>query len=155
MNPLFHGGSNGREFFRIQGSICGGRTGPHHSGSRSSAFKSTRNSELVAVVSGDPRKQRALARMYRAAQAFSYDKYDQVLSLVDAVYLGLPNHLHKDIRIRAAEAGVHVLCEKPMAVTEEECEAMMHHGPKRITLSSWWLTGCISKKGTPKTMSLR
>ncbi len=89
------------------------------------AFKSARNSELVALVSGDPRKQRALARKYRAAQAFSYDKYDQVLSLVDAVYLGLPNHLHKEYAIRAAEAGVHVLCEKPMAVTEEECEAMI------------------------------
>jgi predicted dehydrogenase len=44
---------------------------------------------------------------------------------VDAVYLALPNHLHKEYAVRAAEAGVHVLCEKPMAVTEDECEAMI------------------------------
>jgi glucose-fructose oxidoreductase len=89
------------------------------------AFKSARNSELVALVSGDPRKRKALGKKYRAAQVFSYDEYDRVLSLVDAVYLALPNHLHKEYAIRAAEAGVHVLCEKPMAVTEDECEAMI------------------------------
>jgi glucose-fructose oxidoreductase len=89
------------------------------------AFKSARNSELVALVSGDPRKRKALGKRYRVAQVFSYENYDQVLPLVDAVYLALPNHLHKEYAIRAAEAGVHILCEKPMAVTEEECEAMI------------------------------
>lgn len=89
------------------------------------AFKSARNSELVALVSGDPRKRKALGKKYRIEQVFSYEKYDQVLPLVDAVYLALPNHLHKEYAVRAAQAGVHVLCEKPMAVTEEECEAMI------------------------------
>jgi glucose-fructose oxidoreductase len=89
------------------------------------AFKSARNSEIVALVSGDPRKQKALAKKYRVAQVFSYEQYDHVLSLVDAVYLALPNHLHKEYAVRAAESGVHVLCEKPMAVTEEECQAMI------------------------------
>jgi predicted dehydrogenase len=88
-------------------------------------FKSARNSELVALVSGDPRKRTALARKYRVTEVFSYEAYDQVLPLVDAVYLGLPNHLHKEYAVQAAEAGVHVLCEKPMAVTEEECETMI------------------------------
>jgi glucose-fructose oxidoreductase len=45
--------------------------------------------------------------------------------VVDAVYIGLPNHLHADYTVRAARAGVHVLCEKPMAVTEQECEQMI------------------------------
>ncbi len=89
------------------------------------AFRSARNSEVVALVSGDPRKRKVLAKKYRVAQVFSYEEYDQVLSLVDAVYLALPNHLHKEYAVRASEAGVHVLCEKPMAVTEEECEAMI------------------------------
>jgi glucose-fructose oxidoreductase len=40
---------------------------------------------------------------------------------IDAVYIALPNHLHKNYCIRAAEAGVHVLCEKPLAVTTEDC----------------------------------
>ena len=48
-----------------------------------------------------------------------------MLSNVDAVYLALPNHLHREYAVRAAAAGVHVLCEKPMAVTEEECRAMI------------------------------
>jgi glucose-fructose oxidoreductase len=86
-------------------------------------------------VSGDARKRKALSKKYRVAQVFSYEEYDQVLSLVDAVYLALPNHLHKEYAVRAAQAGVHVLCEKPMAVTEEECEAMIAAAEKnRIKL---------------------
>ena len=88
-------------------------------------FKGARNSEVVALVSGDTRKRMTLAKKYRLAQTFSYEEYDQVLTQVDAVYLALPNHLHKEYAVRAAEAGVHVLCEKPMAVTEDECEAMI------------------------------
>ena len=54
---------------------------------------------------------------------------------MDAVYLALPNHLHKEYAVRAAEASVHVLCEKPMAVTKEECEAMIAAAEKnRIKL---------------------
>ncbi len=89
------------------------------------AFKNARNSEIVALVSGDPRKRKTLGKKYRVTQVFSYKDYNQALSLVDAVYIALPNHLHKEYAVRAAEAGVHVLCEKPMAVTEEECEAMI------------------------------
>jgi predicted dehydrogenase len=89
------------------------------------AFKSTRNSELVALVSDDPEKRKALGQKYGIPQVFSYDEYDQVLNQVDAVYLGLPNHMHREYTVRAANAGVHVLCEKPMAVNEEECNAMI------------------------------
>jgi predicted dehydrogenase len=88
-------------------------------------FTTARNSEIAALVSGDSRKRKAMAKKYRVGQAFSYEEYDQALSRVDAVYLALPNHLHKEFAVRAAEAGVHVLCEKPMAVPEEECEAMI------------------------------
>src|SRR6202021_4102449 len=90
------------------------------------AFKSARNSEIFALVSGDSRKRETLAKKYRVAQACSYENYDQILSLVDAVYLALPNHLHKEYAVRAAEKRVHVLAEKPMAGTEEECEAMIN-----------------------------
>jgi glucose-fructose oxidoreductase len=89
------------------------------------AFKNARNSELVALVSSDPQKQKKVARQYGIDNVFSYEQYDQALELVDAVYIALPNHLHREYTVRAAEAGVHVLCEKPMAVTEEECGAMI------------------------------
>jgi len=84
-----------------------------------------RNSKLVAIVSGDRTKRREIAKRYRVKHAFSYDEYDECLQLVDAVYIALPNSMHAEYAIRAARAGVHVLCEKPMAVTVEECRQMI------------------------------
>jgi glucose-fructose oxidoreductase len=83
-----------------------------------------KNSELVAIVSGDPTKRRELARRYRIDHAFTYEEFDQCLGMVDAVYIALPNSMHAEYTIRSARAGVHVLCEKPMAVTVEECHRM-------------------------------
>lgn len=83
------------------------------------------NSELAAVVSSDPAKRQAIAAQYGATASFSYDDYDACLQSVDAVYLALPNRLHADYGIRAASANVHVLCEKPLAVTIDECRRMI------------------------------
>ncbi len=89
------------------------------------AFKQAkRNSELVAVVSGDRAKRREIAQRYKV-QAFDYDDYDECLQMVDAVYIALPNSMHEEYTIRAARAGVHVLCEKPLAVTVDECRRMI------------------------------
>jgi predicted dehydrogenase len=84
-----------------------------------------RNSALVAVVSDDRTKRREIAQRYRLEAAFTYDQFDDCLAGVDAVYLALPNSMHAEYTIRAARAGVHVLCEKPMAVTEQECRQMI------------------------------
>ena len=84
-----------------------------------------RNSTLVALVSDDARKRRELSRRYRVDAAYAYDEFEECLEDVDAVYLALPNSMHAEYTIRAAKAGVHVLCEKPMAVTVEECEQMI------------------------------
>ena len=89
------------------------------------AFANAPNAELTAIVSGDATKLKKLGKKYKVERAYSYEQYDRALAEVDAVYLVLPNHLHCEYAIRAAAAGVHVLCEKPMAVTEEECEAMI------------------------------
>ncbi len=84
-----------------------------------------RNSKLVALVSGDPVKLEQLGRKYGVEKTYSYEQYDECLkSGIDAVYIALPNNLHCEYAVRAARAGKHVLVEKPMAVTEEECERM-------------------------------
>jgi len=84
-----------------------------------------RNSRLVAVVSGDRAKRREIARRYRLELDYGYDDYEACLEQVDAVYIALPNSQHAEYTIRAARAGVHVLCEKPMAVTADDCERMI------------------------------
>ncbi len=90
------------------------------------AFKAATNSELVAIVSGDAEKRAKLGKKYRLNHVYSYDAYDRALAAVNAVYIAAPNHLHHEYAVRALNAGVHVLCEKPMAVTEDECNAMIH-----------------------------
>jgi glucose-fructose oxidoreductase len=83
-----------------------------------------RNSRLVAVVSGDRTKRRHAVERY-GVEAYDYDQYERCLAGVDAVYVAVPNHLHAEYTIRAARAGVHVLCEKPLAVTVAECRRMV------------------------------
>ncbi len=90
------------------------------------AFKnSRRNSRLAALVSDDRTKLRTLADAYKVKATYTYDEYDECLKNVDAVYIALPNSMHAEYTIRAANAGVHVLCEKPMSVTVEEGERMI------------------------------
>ena len=88
------------------------------------AFANARkNSTLAALVSDDPVKLRELSRAYKVPRTFSYDEYEACLrsGAVDAVYIALPNNQHREFALRAAKAGVHVLCEKPLALDEEEC----------------------------------
>jgi glucose-fructose oxidoreductase len=91
------------------------------------AFANARkNSELGALITGDPNKARTLSRKY-GVPAFDYLSFEQALreQEIDAVYIALPNHQHREYTERAARAGVHVLCEKPMANTEADCRAMI------------------------------
>lgn len=90
------------------------------------AFKRAKNSELAAIVSGDSKKQDKVGRRYGLDRIYSYDEFEECLEQgIDAVYIALPNHLHREYAVRAAKAGVHVLCEKPMAPSEEDCKAMI------------------------------
>jgi predicted dehydrogenase len=84
-----------------------------------------RNSRVVALVSDDPVKLSILSKRYHIENTYSYDEYDSCLEEVDAVYIALPNSMHAEYTVRAARAGVHVLCEKPMAVTVDECRRMI------------------------------
>jgi predicted dehydrogenase len=92
------------------------------------AFKNAENCELSALVSDDAKKARKVGDIYGVEHIVDYAQFDDFLASgeVEAVYIALPNSLHCEYTERAANAGVHVLCEKPLAVTEDECHRMIH-----------------------------
>jgi predicted dehydrogenase len=85
------------------------------------------NSELVALVSGESEKRAGLAKRHHIPFTGHYDELERVIeeAHVQAVYITVPNSLHRAFTERAARLGVHVLCEKPLAGTIEDCEAMI------------------------------
>lgn len=92
------------------------------------AFEHAReNSELTALVSSDAEKLKKLGRKYGIENTYTYEQYGDCLKSgeIDAVYIGLPNNMHRAYTESAAEAGIHVLCEKPMAMDEDECQTMI------------------------------
>jgi predicted dehydrogenase len=89
-------------------------------------MNATANSELVALVSGDKVKLRRLVKEYDVEHTFLYSEYRKLLysGFIDAVYISLPNHLHARYAIEAMRAGVHVLCEKPLAMKVDDARIM-------------------------------
>ena len=92
----------------------------------------TRHAKLAALVSGNAEKARTVGKAYGIEEAhqYSYDDFDRIAEdeSVDVVYIILPNAMHREWTERAFAAGKHVLCEKPMAVTAEDCQAMIDAG---------------------------
>jgi len=93
------------------------------------ACKTSERSQVTALVSGHRDKAEKMAAEYKVppASIYSYDNYDQIANdkQIDAVYIALPNSMHAEYTIRAAKAGKHVLCEKPMATTVADSRAMI------------------------------
>ncbi|PZU08263.1 Gfo/Idh/MocA family oxidoreductase [Sphingomonas sp.] len=93
------------------------------------AFASCDRSRLVALVSGTPAKLDTFGDKYDipASHRYSYGDFDRIRNNpdIDIVYVVLPNSLHAEYSIRAAQAGKHVMCEKPMAVSVAEGERMI------------------------------
>jgi predicted dehydrogenase len=89
------------------------------------ALRGCRHVELAAIGSRDLARARAVAAEFGIARA--HGSYDELLAdpEVDAVYNPLPNHLHVPWTIKALEAGKHVLCEKPIAMTAAEAETLL------------------------------
>src|SRR5829696_6406262 len=81
------------------------------------AIASSARSEVTAVASRSPEKARAYAAQWQIARALG--SYEALLAdpAIDVVYIALPNSLHAEWTVRALEAGKHVLCEKPLAVS--------------------------------------
>ena len=111
----------------------------------------TGNSEVVALVSGHEEKLAKVGEMYGIENQYTYEQYEELLvsGEIDAVYIALPNWEHAEFAIKALEAGIDVLLEKPMAISVEECEQIaaaaeknkaklmvayrLHHEPGTLT----------------------
>lgn len=87
------------------------------------------NSQITALVSGHRDKAERIAAQYGipASSIYGYEEFDRIAENknVQAVYVALPNSMHAEYTIRAAKAGKHVLCEKPMAISVRDCEQMI------------------------------
>jgi glucose-fructose oxidoreductase len=93
------------------------------------AFARCQRAKLVGFVSGRPEKAKQLAQVYGVdpKNIYDYDNYERLAGnpAIDVIYIVLPNSMHAEYTIRALKAGKHVLCEKPMANTPQDCERMI------------------------------
>lgn len=92
-----------------------------------------RDCALSAIFSSDPVKRRRLAREYDVEHVLDYEDFEDACAddLFDAVYICLPNSMHFDCAMRAFENDLHVLCEKPLATTSQECREMIRAARRR------------------------
>lgn len=93
---------------------------------------------LAGVVTGDVEKGKTWAKEHGFEQdaIYSYENFDKIASddRIDLVHIALPNSMHAEYAIRAAKAGKHVMVEKPMATSSEDCKAMIAAAKKADVL---------------------
>jgi predicted dehydrogenase len=93
------------------------------------ALQKTKNCRLAGIVTGTPAKEQIWTDKYNIPRknVYNYQNFDRIADNpdIDVVYVVLPNAMHGEYTIRAARAGKHVLCEKPMEVSVKKCEEMI------------------------------
>jgi predicted dehydrogenase len=103
--------------------------GNYSGGQLAPALLQTEHCYLAGIVSGTPSKLDSWKKRYNIADenAYNYQTFDAIIEnkAIDIVYVVLPNSMHAEYVIRAAKAGKHVICEKPMAISVEECDRMI------------------------------
>ena len=100
-----------------------------YAGILADGLQSSEYCRLAGIVTGHPNKAASWKAQYKIPDKniYNYENFDQIAknSDIDLVYVVLPNSMHKEYTIRAAKAGKHVICEKPMAISVKECEEMI------------------------------
>ena len=103
--------------------------GKYSTGQLAPALQQTKYCRLAGVVTGSPAKAKQWQQQYGipAKNCYDYNNFDRITdnSDIDIVYVVTPNALHAEYVVRAAQAGKHVICEKPMATTEADCRRMI------------------------------
>lgn len=103
--------------------------GKYSTGQLAPALQQTKRCRLAGIVTGTPSKAKEWSSKYKIPEKniYNYDTFDTIADNpdIDIVYVVLPNSMHAEYTIRAAKAGKHVICEKPMATTVEDCEKMI------------------------------
>ncbi|QNF34681.1 Gfo/Idh/MocA family oxidoreductase [Adhaeribacter swui] len=103
--------------------------GKYSEGQLAPALQETQNCYLAGIVTGSPDKVDKWKRKYDIPDknVYNYENFDQIKDNpdIDIVYVVTPNALHREFVVRAAQAKKHVICEKPMATTVEDCQAMI------------------------------
>lgn len=103
--------------------------GGYSSGQLAPALQQTRHCYLAGIATGTPAKARDWSARYNIPDAniYNYENFDSIADnpAIDIVYIVLPVSMHKEFTIRAAKAGKHVICEKPMALNAAECADMI------------------------------
>ncbi|MFN2977373.1 Gfo/Idh/MocA family protein [Terriglobus aquaticus] len=87
----------------------------------------TGNSVITALVTSDPAKARELGEKYDVEATYTYEQFSEALrsGTFDAIYLATPNWRHAEFIVPALNAGIHVLTEKPMEVSTEQCRKIL------------------------------
>lgn len=104
--------------------------GNYSAGQLAPALLETQYCYLAGIVTGTPEKEKVWAKKYNIPEAniYNYKNFDTIINNkdIDIVYVVLPNSMHAEYVIRAAQAGKHVICEKPMANSVEDCQKMIN-----------------------------
>lgn len=122
-NKIFPKSKNGKLGIALVG------LGGYATGQLAPALQYTKDCYLAGIVTGSPSKIPVWQRKYDIPDqnVYDYSSFDRIKDNkdIDIVYIVLPNNMHAEYTIRAAQAGKHVICEKPMAITVADCDRMI------------------------------
>ena len=125
--PWAYGMNSGNQGKKLGIALVG--LGGYSTGQLAPGLVNAQHCYLAGIVTGTPSKEQQWMEQYNIPKAhvYNYNNFDEIASndAIDIVYVVLPNSLHAEFCIRAAKAGNHVICEKPMAVSVKECDAII------------------------------